>query len=222
MSLLDDIEGINRKSESRSRQINGVAVGVVTDNVDPENLKRVKVNFGWLSDKHETDWIRVATLIAGKGRGSVFTPEIGDEVLVAFGHGDINRPFVIGALWNKEGEPPAKEMSNKDKNDIKGIKTKSGHEIIISDKQDKERIELHTKSGHKIVLDDSKDSEKITISDFTGNNFMVFDSTENKISIESKDKLEIKSSVIDIEASDTMTLKSTRLLKIQGGIVNIN
>ena len=41
-------------------------------------------------------------------------------------------------------------------------------------------------------------------------------------SIESKDKLEIKSSVIDIEASDSMTLKSTRLLKIQGGIVNIN
>jgi len=72
----------------------------VTNVKDPEKSGRIKVHLPSLDDQHETDWIRIATMSGGKGRGSFFTPEINDEVLVAFDHGDTRFPYVIGVLWN--------------------------------------------------------------------------------------------------------------------------
>jgi hypothetical protein len=87
-------------------QINGVVIGVVTNANDPEKNGRIKVRFPWLDDKHETDWIRIATMMAGSFRGSLFRPEVNDEVLVAFDHGDVRFPYVIGFLWNGQDQPP--------------------------------------------------------------------------------------------------------------------
>ena len=202
----------------RGRRINGVVVGIVTDNDDPQKLGRVKVTFRWLSDDNGTDWARVANLYAGQDRGSLFTPEVEDEVLVAFEYGDINRPFVIGGLWNDEGKPPEPETDNS----LKKIKTKSGHEIVLLDKDNKEKIEVKSKSGHKILLDDSSGSEKIKISDKTGNNLVLIDSVQNSIKITSNQKLNLQSSIIEISADSVLSLKSGGVLNIQGAIVKIN
>ena len=78
----------------------GVVVGIVTNNQDPDNMHRVKVRFPWLNQDHESNWARVATSMAGNGRGAYFLPEVDDEVLVAFEHGLIDQPYVIGSLWN--------------------------------------------------------------------------------------------------------------------------
>jgi uncharacterized protein involved in type VI secretion and phage assembly len=218
MSILDALRG-NEKEVGR---VYGVAAGIVTNNHDPDELGRVKVKFPWLSDDNETDWVRIATLMAGSERGSFFLPEVGDEVLVAFEHGDINRPFVIGALWNGIDKPP--ETNSDGQNNIRKIKSRSGHEIIFNDDSSagQEKIEIHTKAGHKIVLDDSAGQEKIEIIDRTESNKVTIDSLQNAISIESGLQLSIKSQKIDIEAGAMLTLKAGAALTIQGALVKIN
>ncbi len=218
MSLIEDI-GIE---ELRSNRLNGVAPAVVTNNQDPEGLGRVKVKFPWLSDNNETDWVRVATLMAGPERGSFFLPEVGDEVLVAFEHGDINAPYVIGVLWNGQQKPP--ETNSDGKNNIRKIRSRSGHEIVFNDDDSvkKEKIEIHTKAGHRIVLDDSAGGEKIEVVDKTGSNRIVIDSVKNSIGIECGMQLKIKAQTVEIEGTASLTLKSNAILTIQGMPVKIN
>ncbi len=218
MSILD----VLRTEEQDIRRINGVSAGIVTNNQDPEGLGRVKIRFPWLSDDNETDWVRIATLMAGGGRGSFFLPEVEDEVLVAFEHGDINHPYVIGALWNGVDKPP--ETNRDGQNNIRKIKSRSGHEFIFNDDNTamQEKIEIHTNSGHKIVLDDSAGQEKIEIVDKTGSNKINIDSVQNSITIESALQLKIKATIVEIEATTSLTLKSNAILTIQGLPVKIN
>ncbi|MDL1973325.1 MAG: phage baseplate assembly protein V [Deltaproteobacteria bacterium] len=218
MSILDALEstkeGVNR--------IAGVVPGIVTNNQDPEEMGRVKIYFPWLSDDNETDWVRIATLMAGSERGSFFVPEVGDEVLVAFEHGDINQPYVIGALWNGVAPPP--ETNSEGKNNIRKIRSRSGHEIIFNDDDtsQQEKIEIHTNAGHQVVLDDSAGQEKIEIIDKTGNNKITIDSVQNSINIESAMQLKIKANMVEIEGTTSLTLKSNAALTIQGLPVKIN
>jgi len=210
------------KSEMNVRQINGVVPGVITNNQDPDNLGRVKIYFPWLSDDNETDWVRIASLMAGNERGSFFLAEVNDEVLVAFEQGDINYPYVIGFLWNTKARPP--EANENGQNDIRKITSRSGHEIIFNDNdtEGEEKVEIHTNSGHKIVLDDSTGQEKIEIIDKTGSNKITIDSVGNAIEIESVLQLNIKSTNIEIEGTGSLSLKSSGSLKINGSIVQIN
>jgi len=84
----------------------GVVPALVTANDDPDGLGRVKLRFPWLADDYESWWARVASLGAGRDRGAVWLPEVNDEVLVAFEHGDTRRPVVVGGLWNGVDTPP--------------------------------------------------------------------------------------------------------------------
>lgn len=218
MSILDELRG----ERQDVRLINGVTAGIVTNNQDPDGLGRVKIKFPWLSDNNESDWVKIATLMAGGERGSFFLPEVGEEVLVAFEHGDINHPYVIGALWNGQAKPP--ETNSDGQNNIRKIKSRSGHEIIFNDDDTakQEKVEIHTNSGHKIVLDDSAGGEKIEIIDKTGSNKIIIDSVQNSINIESALQLKIKAAVVEIEGTTSLTLKSTAVLTIQGLPVKIN
>ena len=207
-----DLLGGKEQEESRARKINGVVIGIVTNNNDPEHLGRVRAHFPWLSDDNETDWIRVSSFMAGSGRGSYFIPEAHDEVLIACENGDINRPLVIGSLHSKEDVPP--EKNDNGKNDIRKIKTRSGHEIIFNDANGKESIEIHTKAGHKIFLDDTPGFEKIKIIDKTENNYLQIDSVQNQILLSSDMEIKLKSKNIEIEA--------TGMLKLKGSTVAIN
>ena len=218
MTILD----VLRSEDQNVRQVFGVAPGIVTNNQDSEGLGRVKIRFPWLSDDNETDWVRVATLMAGLERGAFFLPEVGDEVLVAFEHGDVNQPYVIGALWNGVASPP--ETNSDGKNNIRKIRSRSGHEIIFNDDDTagQEKIEIHTNAGHKVVLDDSIGQEKIEIIDKTGSNKITIDSVQNSINIESAMQLKIKANMVEIEGTTSLTLKSNAALTIQGLPVKIN
>jgi phage baseplate assembly protein V len=105
-------------------QVNGVVVGLITA-VRADG--RVKVHFPWLAPEHETDWVRVATMMAGKDRGSFFMPEVDDEVLVAFQHGAAESAFVIGCLWNGVDKPPGKHVRER------VFKSKNGHSVRFLD-----------------------------------------------------------------------------------------
>lgn len=208
--------------EQSEHHLSGVAVAVVTGNQDPEGLGRVKVALPWRGEDGETYWARVSSLMAGNQRGIVFYPEVDDEVLVAFEHGDVNYPYVIGALWNGKDKPP--ETNSDGRNNIRKIRSRSGHEIIFNDDgtAKQEKIEIHTKAGHKIVLDDSAGMEKIEILDKTGNNKLTIDSVQNSISMESAMQLKIKANMVEIEGTTSLTLKSNAVLTVQGLPVKIN
>jgi len=83
----------------------GVQVAVVTQNDDPDKLGRVRVKYPELGEETEGWWARIAAPGAGGDRGLMMTPLVDDEVLVAFEHGDVRRPLVLGALWNGEETP---------------------------------------------------------------------------------------------------------------------
>jgi len=102
----------------------GVVMGIVTNNQDPSNMARVRVKFPWLSDDNESWWARLATPMAGAGRGSYFLPEVNDEVLIAFEHGDVRFPYVLGGLWNGQDAPPANNSDGQ--NNIRVIHSRSG------------------------------------------------------------------------------------------------
>ena len=213
MSLVDALRD-HREETQRARRVNGVATGIVTDNQDPEGFGRVKVRFPWLEEEAESDWAKVASLMAGKERGAVFLPEVDDEVLVAFEQGDINYPFVIGALWNAEDVPP--ETNADGKNNIRKITSRSGHELIFNDDNEgqQEKLEIHSKSGHTILLDDAAGQEQVVIKDKTGSNILTIDAVGNTVSLESATKIAIKAPMIEINADAMLTLK--------GGMVKIN
>ncbi len=206
----------------RNSRGHSVVVGIVTNNQDPEGQGRVKVRFPWLADQVESQWARVASPMAGNERGMFFLPEVNDEVVVAFEQGDMNHPYVLGALWNGVDKPP--ETNSDGKNNIRKITSRSGHEIIFGDDSTtrKEKVEIHTKAGHRILLDDSAGQEKIEIKDRTGNNFIKMDSVQNSIDISSAMKLKIKAQTVEIEAGAMMTVKSGATLTIQGALVKIN
>jgi uncharacterized protein involved in type VI secretion and phage assembly len=131
----------------------GVVVGVVTNTDDPDSLARVKVSYPWMGDDAESPWARVVTPMAGGDRGMVFRPEVGDEVLVVFEHGDVRFPYVIGAVWNGVDGPPQHRGADGD-NNVRMIRSRSGHEILLDD----------TSGSEKIVIVDSSESHKIELS----------------------------------------------------------
>src|SRR5262249_37613419 len=96
------------KPEPHVTPLNGVVVGVVTDNQDPEGQGRVKVKFPWLSEDHASFWARLAIVGGGPERGVEFLPEINDEALVGFEMGDVHYPYILGGLWNGKDAPPEK------------------------------------------------------------------------------------------------------------------
>jgi uncharacterized protein involved in type VI secretion and phage assembly len=211
-----------RAAQAERHRIHGVVVGIVTNNQDPDQMGRVKVRFPWRDDQDESFWARVATMMAGSGRGSFFLPEVDDEVLVAFDHGEIHHPYVVGALWNGQDTPP--ETNSDGKNNIRKIRSRSGHEIVLDDSGDQktEKVTITSAAGHRIVLDDASGQERIEIADKTGSNTIVIDSVQGSVTLQSQTKLTIKSPMIEIEADTTMTIKAGASLTLQGGVVKIN
>ncbi|MCL7412012.1 MAG: phage baseplate assembly protein V [ANME-2 cluster archaeon] len=210
------------KEEEKGGTISGVMPGIVTNNEDPEGMGRVKLSFPWRFAEDESDWVRVAAPMAGKERGMFFLPEVEDEVLVAFEMGDIHHPYVIGSLWNGKDTPP--ETNSDGKNNVRMIRSRSGHKITFNDDDSgkKEQIEIKTNAGHTILLDDSSGGEKIEIKDKTGSNTIIIDSVSNSISFESSTELTIKSKTINIESDGEMTVKAGATLNLKGMTVKIN
>lgn len=154
---------------------NNIVIGLVTDNTDPDNLARVKVKYPHLTEDHASHWVRLSAPMAGPGRGIEYLPEVDDEVLVAFEHGDIRRPYILGALWNGRDRPPLPNSEavkggkvvrritrtrtghQMDFDDGAGkikVITAGNHKIEMSDTQNEVGIKLVTKGGHKILADD--------------------------------------------------------------------
>lgn len=211
-------------------------IGIVTNNQDPEGLGRVRVELPTLTENHESQWARVVAMGAGNNRGFDCLPEINDEVLVGFEHGDIHRPFVIGGLWNGKDKPPEPigdsvsgggvrlrtfktrtghelQFVEEDKGSSKkGIRLTSvyGHQIYLDDST--QQIEIHTQNGHKVVLDDR--GRQIAIESSGGHQYVMSDTTRS-ISVTSTGSVSIK-------ANTNLDLQAGAIVTVRGALIRLN
>lgn len=212
-SLLDLLMPPDRPA---SRRIYGVVIGIVTNNQDDEGLGRVRVRFPWLQENEESAWARVAAPMAGNARGAYFLPEVEDEVLVAFEHGDVRFPYVIGALWNGKDSPP--ESNGDGKNNIRSITSRSGLVIRLDDTQGSEKIEISSQDGkNSIVIDVAQ--QKLVLS---ADSDISIESQNGKVLIAGQG-IELSSkAAVKIEAQSGMDLNASGQMTIKGSTVNIN
>ena len=197
-------------AEAESSKVFEALIGVVTDNKDPSKLGRVKVKLPILSDQDSTHWAPIVMSGAGKNRGWFFIPEPDDEVLVVFEHGDLNRPVVIGALWNGKDGPPGDNKNGK--NDGRMIKSRAGSKVSFDDGPNP-NIVLEDGSGKGRITLDTKNN-KITIEALEGD--VCLQSPTGDMTIIAKSMaLEAKDS-IEIHAGQAMSWGSDQTVKING------
>jgi type VI secretion system secreted protein VgrG len=128
---------------------NALVTGPPGEEIFPDKYGRVKVQFYWdrqgKKDANSSCWLRVGTLWAGKGWGSINIPRIGQEVIVAFVEGNPDEPVIVGSVWNPETMPANKLP---DKKVVCGLKSntykgKGSNEMSMDDTAGKEKITIH-------------------------------------------------------------------------------
>ena len=191
----------------------GLAVGIVKENRDPDGLGRVRVAFPWLDDR-ESFWARLATPMAGNGRGLVLIPEVEDEVLVGFEREDMRFPYILGGVWNGVDKPPT--ANDDGNNDERLFKSRKGHKLLFDDGMQGE-VELAHENGSRVRFTD----DAIVLEDAQGNRVSI-DSRSGAMKLEAIGALEIKAATITIEATGTLEIKASATLTVRGALVNIN
>jgi uncharacterized protein involved in type VI secretion and phage assembly len=195
----------------------GVVVAIVTNNEDPENLHRVKVRFPWLDGSTESYWARVATPMAGNNRGLYFLPEVDDEVLVAFEHGAIDSPCVIGSLWN--GKDTAPESNSDHQNTNRTLRSRSGHVIRFADQDGGGSIQIIDETTSNRIIVNSRDNT-ITIESQSD---IVIKSATGKVKIEALAGVEITSQTdVKIQANTNVDVTASALMNLKGSLIKLN
>lgn len=125
----------------------GIVVGPKGETKHVDKFGRVRVRFPWRnppfsnSEDGDSGWVRVAQLATGVGTTAMWIPDIGDEVVLAFEHGDPHRPVIIGSLWNGKDLPPSSLPANKFRSIFQGRSASGGiNEIVLDDTTGQERL----------------------------------------------------------------------------------
>jgi uncharacterized protein involved in type VI secretion and phage assembly len=204
-------------------RVDGVVTGIVTNNQDPDKLGRVKLRFPWLSGSDESWWARLAVSMAAKDTGTWFLPNVDDEVLVAFEHGDVRFPYVLGALWRSDAAPPHDNADGK--NALRVIRSPAGLTITLDDSQGAEQIVIADKAGKaKVTVDVA--GEKIAVEAGDG---VTVSSKGGKVTIEGGDvvvratsgKLSLEGAGVEITSKAGLKLEATATVDIKGSLINL-
>src|SRR5688572_24358389 len=212
-----------RTAEEEAGRVYEPMIALVTDNKDPQKLGRVKVKYPVLSTADTSWWAPIIMLGAGKDRGWFFIPEVDDEVLLMFEHGDPNRPIVVGAIWNGIDKPPD---TNPGPNPRRLIKSRQGSRLLFDDENDTIVIEDGTGKGRITV--DAKNN-KIIIEALAGDVAIQAPTGELKIVAKEaqwKAGTNVEGhggSSLGVGTSAACNIKGSSLLQLTGGpLVNIN
>ncbi|MGH9226702.1 MAG: VgrG-related protein [Acidimicrobiales bacterium] len=180
----------------------GLVIGIVTNNKDPEGLGRIKVKFPTLSDQEESWWARVAAIGAGPERGLSVLYEINDEVLVAFEHGDLRRPIILGGLWSTQKKP---HMGGKE-TDTAGVEART----------------WRSRTGHTVALNDSTMPATSFVSITLADKKTVLKMAEDKVLLHSPTPITIESDQgITIKATADLTIDAMNITMKAQNAINI-
>ena len=182
-----------------------LVLGIVTNNNDPEKMGRVRVQFPALGADTESAWARIATTSAGKERGLLMLPVVGEEVLVGFEHGDTTRPYVLGSLFNGTDQPGDKLLHDQD-----------GSFVVRSD------TEIHTESKKSYTI---KSGGALTVQ-VAGNVEETYDrdwtnKTTGKASLTSTQPFSIEGQSVSVKGKTEVTIESTATLTLKCGASQI-
>ena len=195
------------RAMTTDRRFYGVVEGLVADVADPDRQNRVRVRFPWFDDNAVSDWCRMANPFAGNGYGSTWTPEVGDEVLLAFVHGDMRLPVVLGGLYNGADKPADPRTDDQNR---KSFRTKAGHRIALDDSPGSPGVEVKTKNGHRVHLDDKADR---IIVEIDGGPSITLDKNGGTLTL--------KATTIKLDAT-TITLSASGTLDASGSPIKLN
>lgn len=207
-------------------------IGIVADNKDPKGWGRVRVKFPTLTEEHMSNWARMVSVGAGANRGLDCLPEINDEVLVAFEHGDIHRPYVLGGVWNGKDAPPEKPENDvvNGKVRLRTFKTRLGHQLQFVEEDQgnsKQGVYLTTQSAHALRLNDT--DKHIEINSKDGHQARL-DDQNKKLELKSKGGhlvcLNDSGTKVDITSTGDLNLKSgtsgaSRAIDVKGGTITL-
>jgi len=206
--------------------IQGAQTAVVTgpkgEEIYTDKYGRVKVQFHWdrkgKKDENTTCFIRVAEPWAGKNWAIIFTPRIGQEVVVNFLEGDPDQPLIIGSVYNGDQMPPYTLPANKTQS---GVKTRSSlngtpanfNEIRFEDKKGQEQLYIHAEKNEDIVVENNKtenvgNNEDIKI----GNDRTETVGHDQSITVQNNDKLMVAMNqdiTIGVKQSETIGTERT-------------
>ncbi|BAU86984.1 rhs element vgr protein [Streptomyces laurentii] len=193
----------------------GLVNATVTDTQDPEGSGRVKVSFPWLSDEYASDWARTAQA-AGTGGGEPYIPEVGDEVVVGFEQGRLDRPYVLGGLYNGQDRPSGGGQVDPTSGSVdrRAFASKGGHKLELLDAAGgAQGVKLRTGDG-KLTIDLDQSGTTVTIA------------SDGAVKISAKEKVSITASggvSVDAERGalelrgDSVTLTARQGVKVDGG-----
>ncbi|MCU0914220.1 MAG: type VI secretion system tip protein VgrG [Planctomycetes bacterium] len=140
-----------------------MVVGPAGEEIHVDEFGRVKVQFHWdrygKSDENSSCWIRVGQSWAGKQWGAIYTPRIGQEVIVEFLEGDPDHPIITGRVYNGQAKPPYDLPANKTMSTLKSDSTLGGggsNEIRFEDKKGAEQVYVHAQKDEDIVVENCK------------------------------------------------------------------
>lgn len=219
---------LNTVSNGGGKRLNPaqtLMAGIVTDNKDPKGWGRVKIKFPTLTEEHTSFWARMSSAGAGAGRGFDCLPEINDEVLCAFEHGDIRRPYVIGGVWNGKDAPPedVNQDIKGDKVNLRTFKTRTGHQLQFVEEDNagkKKGCYIQTAAGNKVKVNDG---DKLIELETEGGLKITMDDKSKTITIDSNGAIKLKATrSISFDSQGSMDLNATGTLNIKGAMVNIN
>ena len=200
----------DRHGRPVSGQMPGLVEAIVVNNNDPEGLGRVKVKFPLLPDMPESFWARLVMPMAGRGRGWMTIPEVDDEVLVAFMHGDINHAVVVGSLYNGVDVPP---YANEDLfNNLRVFQSRSGHRLTFDDSLGGERVELVLHNEEIRIIWDSSGR---TLSVYCGGDIII--EAADTMSVQCTDFILQANGNIDISSGASTTLETGTDCVVNGG-----
>jgi uncharacterized protein involved in type VI secretion and phage assembly len=199
----------------------GLVIGIVTNNKDPEKLGRVRVKFTALGDNIESTWARIALPGAGKNAGMAFVPMVGDEVVCGFEQGDTRRPVILGAMHNSMDKPHQKMEGDPDGGSLvvygrKDAEINTQKKLVIAAK---EKMELTVEGDYKL-----QPSQKIEIK--AGSTISI--EGTGAITIKSDATIDVKGTNVNVEAAAALKLKGATVdvqgsgpVNIKGAIINI-
>jgi uncharacterized protein involved in type VI secretion and phage assembly len=210
-----------------------LTVGVVASLEDPDRMHRVQVRLPWRGESGDGVWARLATLDAGDGFGTVFVPNVGQEVLVATVDGDDATLVVLGALFNGAQTPPIAVGDGE--NLVRAVVSPEGHRITLEDGEasavtvetpagnvlrlaeaDSEVTLTHGDSGNALRL--SADGVELTAA--TGD--IVLEARSGKVRLDATGIEGKSSGPARLESSATFDVEASATLGLKGALVNIN
>jgi uncharacterized protein involved in type VI secretion and phage assembly len=225
-SLLGLATGAVSNGPGAAPRVYGMVVAIVTNVKDPESLGRAKVKFPWLSDAYESDWVRVCQVGAGKQRGALFLPEVEDEVLVAFEHGDVRRPYVLGGLYNGVDKPNVGNALIDDTSGAvkrRGIVSNHGHKLVFFDDAAKSGVALISAGNLRVALKDTGTTIHVSSGGtvlIEGKNVTV--RAQEALRLASDGTVAIEGKSISVKASTEASVQGEAAVAVKGGVVRIN